>query len=67
MQILGKALFWDQQIGSDGQACASCHFAAGSDNRSINALNPGSRNTNAAEDTLEPDRFRRDGRDLTTS
>ncbi|NJL17053.1 MAG: hypothetical protein HC938_07540 [Nitrospira sp.] len=25
---LGKALFWDMQIGSDGvQACASCHFA----------------------------------------
>src|SRR5436190_18744049 len=23
---LGKALFWDQQVGSDGQACGSCHF-----------------------------------------
>ena len=23
---LGKALFWDMQVGSDGvQACASCH------------------------------------------
>ena len=21
--VLGKALFWDQQVGSDGQACAS--------------------------------------------
>src|SRR5437879_9271960 len=31
---LGKALFWDQQVGSDGQACASCHFHAGADNRS---------------------------------
>lgn len=38
---LGKALFWDMQIGSDGiQACASCHFHAGADNRSKNQLNP---------------------------
>ncbi|MFL5247337.1 MAG: cytochrome c peroxidase, partial [Myxococcales bacterium] len=29
---LGKALFWDQQVGSDGvQACATCHFHAGAD------------------------------------
>src|SRR5215510_6118387 len=29
---LGKALFWDQQVGGDGiQACASCHFQAGVD------------------------------------
>src|SRR5215510_12981203 len=29
---LGKALFWDMQVGSDGiQACASCHFRAGAD------------------------------------
>lgn len=41
---LGKALFWDMQVGSDGlQACASCHFQAGADNRSKNQLNPGSR------------------------
>lgn len=38
---LGKALFWDMQSGSDGQACASCHFAAGADNRSRNQLSPG--------------------------
>ena len=38
---LGKALFWDMQAGSDGrQACASCHFNAGADNRSRNQLNP---------------------------
>jgi cytochrome c peroxidase len=37
---LGKAFFWDQQIGSDGQACASCHFDAGADNRAKNQLNP---------------------------
>src|SRR5512144_789349 len=45
MQRLGKALFWDQQLGSDGQACASCHFHAGADSRSKNQLNPGFRNT----------------------
>ena len=39
---LGKALFWDMQVGSDGvQACASCHFHAGADNRSKNQLHPG--------------------------
>src|SRR5262245_26239885 len=27
---LGKALFWDIQLGGDGQiACATCHFHAG--------------------------------------
>jgi cytochrome c peroxidase len=38
---LGKALFWDQQVGSDGQACASCHFAAGADPRAKNQISPG--------------------------
>ena len=39
---LGKALFWDMQLGSDGKtACASCHFQAGSDSRSKNQVNPG--------------------------
>ncbi len=39
---LGKALFWDMQVGSDGiQACASCHSHAGADNRTTNTLNPG--------------------------
>jgi cytochrome c peroxidase len=41
---LGKSLFWDQQVGSDGQACGSCHFHAGADNRSKNQLDPGLRN-----------------------
>jgi len=40
-EVLGKALFWDMQIGSDGvQACGSCHFHAGADNRTRNQLNP---------------------------
>jgi cytochrome c peroxidase len=38
----GKALFWDMQLGSDGiQACGSCHFKAGADNRSKNQVSPG--------------------------
>jgi cytochrome c peroxidase len=38
---LGKALFWDQQVGSDAvQACGSCHFHAGADNRTKNQVNP---------------------------
>jgi cytochrome c peroxidase len=39
---LGKALYWDMQVGSDGMtACATCHFNAGSDNRTRGSLNPG--------------------------
>ena len=38
---LGKALFWDMQVGSDGvQACGTCHFHAGADNRTKNQTNP---------------------------
>ncbi|MBU7585225.1 MAG: c-type cytochrome [Nostoc sp. TH1S01] len=39
---LGKALFWDMQVGSDGiTSCATCHFHAGADNRAKNQLSPG--------------------------
>jgi cytochrome c peroxidase len=38
---LGKALFWDVQVGSDGMACASCHYHAGTDARLKNQLSPG--------------------------
>lgn len=39
---LGKALFWDQQVGGDGiVACATCHFQAGADGRPVNQLNAG--------------------------
>ncbi len=38
---LGKALFWDMQVGSDKTACASCHYNAGADSRDRNQLNPG--------------------------
>lgn len=48
---LGKALFWDMQIGSDGiQACATCHFHAGADNRRKNQLSPG---LNAGDSTFQ--------------
>ncbi|MFO0743018.1 MAG: cytochrome c peroxidase [Labilithrix sp.] len=34
---LGKALFWEMQVGSDGvTACATCHFHAGA--RSFTAI-----------------------------
>ena len=49
---LGKSLFWDMQVSSDGiQACASRHFHAGADNRSKNQINPGTLrvNTNRSE------------------
>jgi cytochrome c peroxidase len=50
-EVLGKALFWDMQLGSDGvQACGSCHFHAGVDNRTRGQLNPG---TNAGDLTLD--------------
>src|SRR5687768_8141566 len=40
---LGKALFWDMQVGSDGKtACATCHFHAGADSRTKNQVNPAS-------------------------
>jgi cytochrome c peroxidase len=42
--LLGKALFWDVQAGSDGQACASCHAHAGADHRKKNQLSPGLNN-----------------------
>jgi cytochrome c peroxidase len=41
-KVLGKALFWDMQVGSDGvQACATCHFRAGADPRTKNQVSPG--------------------------
>lgn len=40
--VLGKALFWDMQVGSDSlTSCASCHFHAGADNRAKNQVSPG--------------------------
>lgn len=53
---LGKSLFWDMQLGSDGvQSCASCHFHAGADNRSKNQISPGLLRVNA-DKTPNPDK-----------
>ncbi|MBK6685337.1 MAG: cytochrome C peroxidase [Deltaproteobacteria bacterium] len=50
---LGKALFWDMQMGSDGvQACASCHFRAGADPRSKNQVSPGLKHIPAKDITF---------------
>jgi cytochrome c peroxidase len=51
---LGKALFWDIQVGSDGMACASCHFHAGTDARVKNQLAPGRRGPRPTATTFEP-------------
>lgn len=48
---LGKALFWEQRVGSAGLACASCHFQAGADPRSKNQLTPGLAGTGTFEAT----------------
>jgi cytochrome c peroxidase len=46
LQQMGKAAFYDMQVGGDGiTACASCHFTAGADNRNINQMSPGLRRT----------------------
>jgi cytochrome c peroxidase len=49
---LGKALFWDMQVGSDGMACASCHGHAGADNRVRNQLSPGIQHVDPALRTV---------------
>lgn len=55
---LGKALFWDMQLGSDGAtACASCHFSAGADNRAKNQINPGFARSNQDGTSDHSDEF----------
>ena len=46
LRILGKAWFWDATVGSDGFACATCHFHAGADIRITNQYNPGGTDSN---------------------
>lgn len=50
---LGKALFWDMNVGSDGQACGSCHFHAGADSRIKNQLNPGEKGPQPSGQTFD--------------
>jgi len=62
---LGKAFFWDVQVGSDGQvACASCHFARGVDNRLVNTVHPG---PNGIFELVDGPGETFDGRSWTTS
>jgi cytochrome c peroxidase len=52
---LGKAFFWDMQVGSDGvQSCASCHFNAGADIRTRNQVSPGMQDMNFNQVTEIP-------------
>jgi len=44
---LGKALFWDSNVGSDGMACGSCHFHAGADGRVTNQVSAGGQSSPA--------------------
>ena len=47
---LGKALFWDMNLGSDGTtACATCHFQAGADRRTKNQIAPPLEHTDATK------------------
>jgi hypothetical protein len=48
--VLGKALFWDTQAGSNGEACGTCHYHAGADNRIKNQLSPGIKGGNGVFD-----------------
>lgn len=50
---LGKALFWDINVGSDGMACASCHFHAGADRRIKNQLSPNGQSSPPTQEDLE--------------
>ena len=54
---LGKALFWDTQVSSDGKvACASCHFQAGADVRFRNQVSPGLRRVGATNFAFDASR-----------
>jgi cytochrome c peroxidase len=54
---LGKALFWDTQLSSDGTiACASCHFHAGADSRIKSQANPGTFRTGSPAMTFDTSR-----------
>ncbi|MFM8474861.1 MAG: cytochrome c peroxidase [Planctomycetaceae bacterium] len=56
---LGKALFWDMQVGSDGKtACATCHWHAGADIRHHNTLNPGARGSAFGSQSAESEQLR---------
>jgi len=52
---LGKALFWDMQVGSDAiTACATCHFSAGADIRDRNQISPNLSDANFKHNAAGP-------------
>ncbi len=51
--VLGKALFWDTAVGSDGVACATCHFHAGVDARTKHQVVPAGHASALAGATFE--------------
>lgn len=66
--VLGKALFWDMQVGSDGQtACATCHFNAGADSRTKNQISPGLNRVTPEGEPLPDLHFDRGPNSLLTS
>ena len=50
---LGKALFFDEQAGSDGAACASCHFSAGADSAHPEPAIPGLKDITAGRTAIQ--------------
>ncbi len=53
LQQLGKALFFDMQVGGDGiQGCATCHYHAGADQRKTNQMSPGFKGGDFEQDLL---------------
>jgi cytochrome c peroxidase len=57
LQKMGKAAFYDMQMGGDGiTSCASCHYNAGADNRNINQMSPGLRRTEGGANDLRFDK-----------
>ena len=48
---LGKSFYWDMQMGSNGVACATCHYHAGADAREKNQLSPG---LNGGNEVFDP-------------
>ena len=50
---LGKALWWDNNVGSDGMVCAGCHGRAGAGQRVKNQLNPGQHSLKPSGQTFQ--------------
>jgi len=64
--VMGKALFWDMQVGSDGvQACGSCHFHAGADNRTKNQLTPDFKGSKGNKAKFEVEGKKKANKDVT--